>query len=280
MSAPTYSTVPLDEHKRTQFKSNKAESANYSEVPDWKKTRLLNTRTEDCNIQQTQLGQLFNVSPSSTGEKILSFQQLSNAEGGNNFTFLQPQHQVKCAISDKGDRQELINITEYNSVRHSRPSEDKTVNLFSEQAPGWSGIHSRSILNRNVPNNGNYDLQHDRNRRADGSIVSLLPPEKTPGWAWQLQAAATSLPAAPVFASAASSGFSPQIISAAVPSHDWLQKAGFHYVDQSIGRTSFTEKPKVAFQEDIPLGIDHLLSLSSGSTTTKFKALGLSRETK
>lgn len=278
-SASTYSTVPSDEHKKTQFKSNNSESANFSEVLDWKKARLLNTRTEDCNIQQTQLGQLFNVQSSSTGEKILSFQQLSNAEGGNNFTFLQPQNQVKCSISDKGDRQDIINFLDYNSARHSRPSEDKTVNQFSEQAPGWNGIHSRTIRNINVPNSGNYDLQHERNICADGSIVSLLPSEKTPGWTWQLQASATSIPAAPVFSSAASSGFSPQIISTAVPSsHDWLQKAGFQYVDQSIGRTSFTEKPKVAFQEDIATGIDHLLSLSSGSTTTKFKAPGLSRE--
>lgn len=279
MPPPTYSTVPSDEQKITQLKSNKLESTNFSEVPDWKKNRLLNTRPEECNIQQTQLGQLFNVPPSSTGEKILSFQQLSNAEGGNNFTFLQPQRQVKSIVSDKGDRQDLTNVMEYNSVRHSRPSEDRTVNLFSGQAPGWSGMHSRSILNQNVPNNGNDDLQRDRNRCADSSILSLPHTEKTPGWAWKIQAASTSLPAAPVFASAASSGFSPQIFSAAVPSpHDWLQKAGSHYVDQSNGRIGFTEKPKVAFQEDIPLGIDHLLSLSSGPTTTKFKGLGLSRD--
>lgn len=278
-SASTYSSVQSDEHKKTQFKSSNSDSTNFSEVLDWKKARLLNTRSEDCNIQQTQLGQLFNVPSSSTGEKILSFQHLSNTEGGNNFTFLQPQNQVKCSIPDKGDRQDIINFLDCNSVRHSRPIEDKTVNHFSEQAPGWNGIHSRSIRNINLPNNGNYDLQHERNRCADGSIVSLLPPEKTPGWTWQLQASATSLPAAPVFSSAASSGFSPQIISAAVPSsHDWLQKAGFQYMDQSIGRTSFNERPKVAFQEDIAMGIDHVLSLSSGLTTTKYKAPGLSRE--
>ncbi|KAH9331517.1 hypothetical protein KI387_003625 [Taxus chinensis] len=106
--------------------------------------------------------------------------------------------------------------------------------LSSQQSSLWSGIHYGTFKDSN---NG------DEARNGVGrSVVSTLPAEQQQqqqqsGWIWQFQSGnvrPAAAAAAPMFSSAASSGFSPQIVSvnsaAAAPS--W----GFHYhVDHSLG---------------------------------------------
>ncbi|XP_057829406.1 APETALA2-like protein 2 isoform X2 [Cryptomeria japonica] len=81
--------------------------------------------------------------------------------------------------------------------------------LYPQQGSLWNGFHSGSLKE---PNNG------DEAKNGVGRfVVSALPAEQQqqPGWIWQFQSS-NVMPAAataPVFSSAASSGFSPQIVS-------------------------------------------------------------------
>eukprot|EP01018_Ginkgo_biloba_P024641 Gb_30123 [translate_table: standard] len=275
-SAPIYGTLVSDDNKTTGFKS-KSNSSNLSEEPDWKKARVVNTRTEDCS-QQTPLDALysgqFNVSSSLPGDKILPSPR-PKAEAQKNFGkdmpfMCFPRGQIKSSDSDK--QQAQSNMIKYNLLRHPRAMDDNT-NLSSEQASLWTtGIHP---ANFKVPNLGD----NMREQRGGGGLMALssLPVEAPQsGWAWQLY---STRPAAPVFSSAASSGFSPQIVSAAVPSSDWLQKSGFRFMDQSAG-AKLSANP--AFQKQnsqlpTPLDIigsgtkpsDHFLSLTSNLPVKK-----------
>lgn len=109
-------------------------------------------------------------------------------------------------------------------------------NLYSQQGSLWNGFHSGSIKE---PNNG------DEAKNGVGRfVVSALPAEQQQqqqqqsGWIWQFQSS-NVMPAAataPVFSSAASSGFSPQIVSvnSAAGLPPWRLR---YHVDNSLGST-------------------------------------------
>eukprot|EP01018_Ginkgo_biloba_P035452 Gb_33988 [translate_table: standard] len=230
---PTVGTLMAEDIKITSLKT-KSNSSTFVE-PDWKKARQFKAMQMEDGSQHSPLEALYASGqfgrPCTVQDaKALSYERTN--PGGENLRrdmpilFL-PQGQVHSSNLDK---MHVNDVLTHNPLRPPPRPTDGNMHISQELAGLQSRVNLPSFYNSKL---SNIDEKLKEQRGRSFSSLSSLPMEQKSGWtAWKL---CCNEPSAPVFATAASSGFSPQIGPNTIPSSHWLQKKEFYASRQSAG---------------------------------------------
>nr|AWM30264.1 AP2 [Ginkgo biloba] len=225
ISAPVEGTTLVSEDCKIVGYKSKFNPSTSTEI-DWKKAHLFKPLVEQ-ETQQNHMGVLysgqFNLPSKLKDASILSYQRRNpgsgNFEKDRRFQFMS---QGQNESSNSQNLQVHDMVMKHYPFRTSPLIMDDRVCVSSESVSEHSQIPSESFSSCKAP----ILLESSKEQRGGIlSTISSLPMEQHSGWAWQLHVTG---PAAPVFANASSSGFSPQIVPTTISSSDWLQKTGTH----------------------------------------------------
>uniref|UniRef100_A0A0C9S8B1 TSA: Wollemia nobilis Ref_Wollemi_Transcript_5174_2289 transcribed RNA sequence n=1 Tax=Wollemia nobilis TaxID=56998 RepID=A0A0C9S8B1_9CONI len=213
LSSAIVGTLVGEDNKIAEFKMKP--NLNTLAEPERKKTRYMNTMTED-GTQQSSFRALFSNGQIGTLSHSLANEKTNPGENifGREAPFrILPQGAVYSPISEK---LQVNHCLPYKaSLFPSMPKEDK-VHLTVEQADLWNSLHPVYISNHQLPG-----LDRGMKEEKENGFTSISPwsKEQQPVLHWKMYSDGNGSSLAPLLA--ASSRFSPQTLCQ--PS-DWLQK--------------------------------------------------------